>query len=70
VHTWDLARAMGLEEQLDPGDVHRMYEELTGRDQAMQVAMRRPDVYGPPIELPPGGTEQDRLLAFTGRDPR
>ncbi len=70
VHTWDLARAMGLDEQLDPGDVHRMYEELTGRDRAMQDAMRRPDVYGPPIELPPGGTEQDRLLAFTGRDPR
>lgn len=70
VHSWDLARAMGLDERLDADDVHRMYEELTGRDKAMQDAMRRPDVYGPPVKLPAGASEQDRLLAFTGRDPR
>lgn len=70
VHTWDLACAMGLDDQLDADDVHRMYEELTARDEEMQAAMRRPDVYGPPIELPPGASEQDRLIAFTGRDPR
>ena len=65
VHTWDVARATGLDERLDPGEVHRMYEEM----QPMDEALRSSGHYGPRVEVPADADEQTRLIAFTGRTP-
>lgn len=70
VHTWDLARALGVDDRLDPDEVRRAHEELIELTQQAGDAMRGPDVFGPPLDPPPDADEQDRLLAFTGRDPR
>ena len=70
VHTWDLARALGVDSRLDPAEVRRAREELAEMTQQAGDAMRRPDVFGPPVEPPSDADDQDLLLAFTGRDPR
>lgn len=33
-------------------------------------AMRQPGAFGPTVEPPPDADDQERLLAFLGRDPR
>lgn len=63
VHTWDLARAAGLDERLDPDEVHRAFEAA----QPMDAMLRSPGACGPKLEAPPGADEQTRFLAFLGR---
>lgn len=70
IHTWDLARGLGIDDRLDPAEVHHAFTDVMALPQEVQERMRRPDVYGPLIEPPADADEQDRLLAFTGRDPR
>lgn len=65
VHTWDLARATGQDEALDPDEVHAM---LVGME-PMDEALRASGHYGPKVEVPPEADEQTRLIAFTGRQP-
>lgn len=65
VHTWDLARATGQDETLDPDEVHRM---LVGIE-PMGDALAKSGHYGPPVALEAGAGEQARLLAATGRQP-
>lgn len=67
VHTWDVARATGVDERLDPDAVHVVYAAYLARD---SDAMRRPGRYGERVESADLSSEQDRLIAFTGRDPR
>lgn len=68
IHRWDIARATGLTEHepMDPADVARYTEIVNGYG----PAARAPGVFGPEIEVPGDASAQDRLLAFTGRDPR
>ncbi len=63
VHTWDLARATGLDERLDPADVHALFESMQG----LGDAMRTSGAFGPAVEPPAGADEQTRFLAFCGR---
>jgi uncharacterized protein (TIGR03086 family) len=65
VHTWDLARATGGDERLDPDAVHRLFEGM----EAMDESMRASGHFGPRVEVPADADEQTRLLAFTGRRP-
>jgi uncharacterized protein (TIGR03086 family) len=65
VHTWDLARATGLDERLDPAEVHRQYEPMEG----MEEAMRGSGHFGPRVPVPDDADEQTKLIAFTGRQP-
>jgi uncharacterized protein (TIGR03086 family) len=65
VHTWDLARATGLDETLDPGEVRRMYEGML----PMDAALRDSGHFGPRVEVPESADDQTKLLAFTGRRP-
>ena len=65
VHTWDLARATGLDETLDPEEVHRY---VSGMEEA-DVAMRQSGHYGPRVPVPDDADQQTRLIAFTGRRP-
>lgn len=65
VHTWDLARAAGLDESLDPDEVHRMLVGLEPMDEALRASGH----YGPRVPVPDDADEQTRLIAFTGRQP-
>ena len=62
VHSWDLARATGGDEQLDPALV-RAAGALADRLPGDGV----PGLFDPPIEVPEGASPQDRLLARFGR---
>jgi uncharacterized protein (TIGR03086 family) len=64
VHTWDLARAVGADEQLDEDAVRRAYEVL----KPMDAMIRRPGVFGPKLDPPPGADLQVEFLSFLGRE--
>jgi uncharacterized protein (TIGR03086 family) len=66
VHTWDLARAAGLDEHLDPDEVHRLLQALSAVD---LQSIRDEGQMGPAIAVPETADEQTRLLAITGRQP-
>ena len=65
VHTWDLARATGLDENLDAGEVHRMFEAMLPMDEVL----RESGQFGPRVDVPDNADEQTQLIAFTGRVP-
>jgi uncharacterized protein (TIGR03086 family) len=65
IHTWDLARATGLDETLDPGEVHQMLVAMEPLDEVLRASGQ----YGPRVDVPAGADEQTRLIAFTGRTP-
>ena len=67
IHTWDLARATGLDERLDPDDVHMMLEAMAAMEAQFGDAMRSSGAFGPKVEVPEGADEQTKLLAFAGR---
>lgn len=65
LHTWDLCRATGQDERLDPVEVHRL---LLGME-PMDEVLRGSGHYGPRVPVPEDADEQTRLLAFIGRTP-
>ena len=65
LHTWDLSRATGQDERLDPVEVHQL---LVGME-PMDEVLRASGHYGPRVRVPDDADEQTRLLAFIGRTP-
>ena len=65
VHTWDLARAAGLDETLDPEVVHDMLIGMEPLDDMLRASGQ----YGPRVAVAADADEQTRLIAFTGRTP-
>jgi uncharacterized protein (TIGR03086 family) len=65
IHTWDLARATGLDETLDPQEVHRFVESMEPYDELL----RQSGQYGPRVAVPDDADEQTRLIGFVGRQP-
>lgn len=65
IHTWDLARATGQDETLDPEVVHDMLVGMEPLDDMLRASGQ----YGPKIEVALEADEQTRLIAFTGRQP-
>ena len=65
VHTWDLARAAGLDETLDPDEVDRIYARM----EPMDAMIRGGTMFGDKVPVPDDADPQTRLLAFTGRRP-
>ena len=63
VHTWDLARATGLDERLDPDEVRTM---LAGVE-PIAPSLAASGHYGAIVDPPAGADEQTRLLALVGR---
>ncbi len=63
IHTWDLARAAGLDERLDTDAVAKASEFLAPLDEAI----RRPGGFSPKIDPEPDADAQTRLLNFAGR---
>jgi len=66
VHAWDLARAVSLDEQLDPELVEDLYRLWSPRSAELAAS----GVFAAPVELSDDADVQMRLLALTGRDPR
>jgi uncharacterized protein (TIGR03086 family) len=66
IHTWDLARATGQDEQLDP----RLVEACAAMFlPEMPRRGREAGIVGPEVLLGDGAPAQDRLLAAMGRTP-
>jgi uncharacterized protein (TIGR03086 family) len=65
VHTWDLARATGQDERLDPDEVAGMLAGLEPMDEMLRASGH----FGPRVEVPADADIQTRLIAFTGRRP-
>ena len=65
LHRWDLARATGQDETLDPDRCAGMLEGML----AMDEALRRSGHYGPRVAVPDDADAQTRLLGFIGRTP-
>ena len=65
IHTWDLARATGLDENLEATEVAGMFEGMQGIDEML----RQSGHYGPKVEIDDGADLQSRLIAFVGRRP-
>jgi uncharacterized protein (TIGR03086 family) len=63
MHGWDLARATGQDERIEPADVQRVLAVA----RSLGDSLRGPGVCGPEIEAPAGADEQTRMLAFLGR---
>jgi uncharacterized protein (TIGR03086 family) len=72
LHRWDLARATGQDDTIDPQELERMWPGL----QQIPDVMRQPGafgpgvvVFGPEVEVPADAPLQDRALGLVGRDP-
>jgi uncharacterized protein (TIGR03086 family) len=67
IHTWDLARATGLDERLDPDEVRRQLTGFEALPPEVDQAMRTSGHFGPRVAVADDADEQTRLLAFMGR---
>lgn len=65
LHTWDLARATGQDERLDPERCQMMYDGMLPMDEILRSSGQ----YGPRVPVPDDADAQTKLLGFIGRDP-
>ena len=65
LHTWDLARATGQDDRLDP----QLCADLLAQMEPIDELLRSSGQYGPRVPVPPGAGPQDQLIGFIGRDP-
>ena len=63
MHRWDLARATGQDETLDPDKCAAMLEGML----PMDAVLRQSGQYGPRVPVPDDADVQTKLLAFIGR---
>jgi uncharacterized protein (TIGR03086 family) len=66
MHTWDLARATGQDDRLDPEFCALL---LSGME-PMEDLIRSSGQYGPRVPVKEDADTQTKLLAFIGRDPQ
>jgi uncharacterized protein (TIGR03086 family) len=65
IHTWDLARAIGVDVQLDADLLERSWEGV----KPIEELVRIPGVFGPSVDIDDGAPMQDRAMAWFGRQP-
>jgi uncharacterized protein (TIGR03086 family) len=65
LHRWDLARATGTDETLDPQKCAEMLQGMLPMDQVLRDSGQ----YGPRVPVADDADVQTRLLAFIGRNP-
>lgn len=63
IHGWDLARAIGADETMDPESVDMLYE----RFKPMEDRLKSFGAFGPKVVPPAGSSRQTELLAVFGR---
>ena len=66
LHGWDLAKATGQDATMPDGLPEAIYELIYGRFTDEQ----RKGIFKPEVTVGPRASAQDKLLAYTGRDPR
>ncbi len=76
LHGWDLARATGQDETMEPVDVERLWASTAAIPPEVMEKYRTPgafgegiEVFGPEVKVPPDAPLQDRLLGLIGRQP-
>jgi uncharacterized protein (TIGR03083 family) len=65
MHTWDLARATGQDDRLDPV----LCADLLAGMEPIDELLRQSGQYGPKVAVPDDADVQARMLGFIGRDP-
>jgi hypothetical protein len=77
LHGWDLARATGQDDAMDPEDVERLWSTTSAIPAELMEKYRTPgafgpgvEVFGPEVKVLEDAPLQDRLLGLIGRDPR
>ncbi|WP_331766142.1 TIGR03086 family metal-binding protein [Embleya sp. NBC_00896] len=77
LHGWDLARATGQDDTMDPEDVTRLWSTTAAIPADLMEKYRTPgafgpgvEVFGPEVKVPVDAPLQDRLLGLIGRAPR
>jgi uncharacterized protein (TIGR03086 family) len=65
LHGWDVAKATGQDTAMPEGLPDAAYELVHGKFTDEQ----RKGVFKPEVKVPDSASPQDRLLAYTGRDP-
>lgn len=65
LHTWDLARATGQDDTLDPATCAAMLAGMEPLDELLRSSGQ----YGARVDVPADADVQTRLIGFIGRDP-
>lgn len=65
MHSWDLARAGGLQPDLDEGFAAQMLQGM----QPVEAMLRDSGQYGPAVPVPDDAPAVEQLMGFVGRDP-
>ena len=65
LHTWDLARATGQDDRLDPQRCADLLAEMEPLDELLRSSGQ----YGARVPVSPDASPQDHLIGFIGRDP-
>ena len=65
MHTWDLARATGQDERLDPDKCAQLLDGMVEMDEVLRASGH----YGPRVEVAADTDVQTRMIAFIGRTP-
>lgn len=63
VHGWDLARGLGVEDDIDPATVERLLVEWSARTDELAPG----PMFAGPLDVPDDADAQTRLLALFGR---
>lgn len=66
MHTWDLARAGGLDDGLDPAECEAVLSGMLPMDEVLRSSGH----YGPKQPVADDASPVQRLMAFVGRDPQ
>lgn len=66
LHTWDLARSVGVDPRLDAGLCADCYEMALSNERQL----RSSGMFGPPVPVPGDADPATRLVALLGRDPQ
>jgi uncharacterized protein (TIGR03086 family) len=76
LHGWDLARATGQDDTIDPAEVEAMWAGMSAMPAELLEQLRTPgafgpgvEVFGPEVTVSEDAPLQDRLLGLIGRDP-
>jgi len=65
VHSWDLARAVGADDRLDPELCQAAWDAVSPNEERI----RGSGMFSDAVPVPEDAPVQDRLLGFLGRDP-